>query len=215
MNHLESFAFYTERRLVELTGLRAVNLEQLIQSLKEVPGSCIFYHTHHMYLAHHFETPVFSNDFALWVSEALQEEALGEKLAAIDLLSFTSVRELREAIVRTIERHVSTDGDLLRGCPPGDELHFCRSKSFAMPTGFVANSPEEFFEILPRVSNTSIFFHFFEARLRLGRMTNDFSDWLRGRGETAVADRIDALDPYISTLDEFKQRIIAAGRRRA
>jgi Family of unknown function (DUF5752) len=212
MNHTEPFVFYTERRLVALTGLRAINLGQLLGNLGSVPGSSIFYHTHHMYLAHHFETPLFSNDFALWVSEALQEEALGEKLAAIDLLSFTSIRELRKAIIGAIERHIEQDGRQLRDCPPGDEFHFCRSKSFIMATGLVARDPKEFFELLPQVSNVSLFFHFFEARLRLGRPTNDFSQWLAWRGEEMLARSIEAMDPYSMTLDQFKERILRLGR---
>ncbi|HSB13223.1 MAG TPA: DUF5752 family protein [Bryobacteraceae bacterium] len=214
MNHTEPFVFYTERRLVALTGQQASNLGQLLGNLHDVPGSSIFYHTHHMYLSHHFETPAFSNDFALWVSEALQEGALGEKLAAIDLLSFTSIRELREAIVATIEQQIGEDGRRLRECPPGDELHFCRSKSFIMPTGLIARDPKEFFEVLPKVTNVSLFFHFFEARLRLGRPTNDFSQWLAWRGEEILAKSIDALDPYSMTLDEFKERIIALSGNR-
>ncbi len=214
MNHTEPFVFYTERRLVALTGRRASNLNQLLGTLRDVPGSSIFYHTHHLYLAHHFETPAFSNDFALWVSEALQEGALGEKLAAIDLLSFTAIRELREAIIATIEGHVGENGRRLRECPPGDELHFCRSKSFIMRTGLTARDPKEFFEVLPQVTNVSLFFHFFEARLRLGRPTSDFSQWLSWRGEETLAKSIDALDPYSMTLDEFKERIIELGRNR-
>ena len=213
MNHTEPFVFHTERRLVVLTGRRARNLEELLQHLREVPGSSIFYHTHQSYLSHHFQTPVFSNDFALWVSEALQEEELGEKLEAIDLLSFTSIRELRDAIAATIQAHLDKGGTRLRECPPGDEFHFCRSKSFMMPTGLVARTPEEFFAILPYVTNVSLFFHFFEARLRLERASNDFSQWLAWRGEMALAAAIDALDPYSMTLDELNSRIIALGRK--
>ena len=117
MNRSEPFRFYTERRLVTLTGLRASTLEELLGGLRQVPGSSIFYHTHHMYLSHHFETPAFSNDFALWTAEALQEERLGEKLAAIDLLSFTSIRELREAIISTIEHFREENGGRNRECP--------------------------------------------------------------------------------------------------
>jgi hypothetical protein len=215
VDHNEPFVFYTERRLVLLTGLRAKTLAELLRLLYDVPGSAIFYHTHHMYLSHHFETPVFSNDFALWASEALQDEALGERLAGIDLLAFTSVRQLREEIIHTIERHATENGRSQRECPPGDEFHFCRSKSFIMTTGIVAHDPDEFFALLPDVSNTSLFFHFFEARLRLGRPTNDFSHWLRWRGATAAADRIDLIDPYNQTLDEFKQAIIALGGKLA
>ncbi|MCC7498078.1 MAG: hypothetical protein IT160_10910 [Bryobacterales bacterium] len=215
MNHQEPFVFYTERRLVALTGMRARTLAQLVGHLGEISGSSIFYHTHQMYLAHHFETPVFSNDFALWVGGALQQEALGEKLAAVDLLSFTSIRQLREEIIRVIERHMAAGGWQDRECPPGDEFHFCRSKSFIMPTGLEARDPDEFFEILPRVSNLSLFFHFFESRLRLGHATNDFSEWLAGRGETGLAQAIDEADPYIMTLDQFKQRIIMIGKSRS
>ena len=211
MNHTEGFAFYTERRLVALTGLRASNLGGLLRGLKHVPGSSIFYHTHHMYLSHHFETPAFSNDFALWTSEALQEERLGEQLSAIDLLSFTSIRELREAVISTIEKSIGEDGRRKRECPPDDEFHFCRSKSFIMPTGIAAADPAEFFRVLPGVSNISLFFHFFEARLRLERPTNDFSQWLAWLGEPGLAKAIDALDPYSVTLDELKREIIQLG----
>lgn len=211
MNQTEPFVFHTERRLVALTGLRASNLIQLLEHLRDVPGSSIFYHTHHMYLAHHFETPTVSNDFALWVSRALQEDALGEKLAAIDLLSFTSLRSLREALIAAIEPYAGGPERFERNCPSRDEFHFCRSKSFIMPTGLVADDPKGFFETLPRVTNASLFFHFFEARLRLGRPTNDFSQWLAGQGEEPLAKAINALDPYSMTLDEFKQRIISLG----
>lgn len=214
MDRTEPFVFHTERRLVALTGLRASDLEQLARILAEVPGSSIFYHTHHMYLSHHFQTPLFSNDFSLWVSEALQEERLGEQLAAIDLLSFTSIRQLRESIIRTIGRALEENGGRFRDCPPGDEFHFCRSKSFIMRTNLVAAGPREFFDILPNVSNASLFFHFFEARLRLGKATNDFSSWLAWRDEDELAGAIDAMDPYAVTLDELKNQIIDAGRRR-
>ncbi|MGA2329085.1 MAG: DUF5752 family protein [Bryobacteraceae bacterium] len=213
MNHTEPFNFYTERRLVALTGLKATNLEQLLHMLREVPGSSIFYHTHHTYLSHHFETPMFTNDFAMWVSEALQEERLGEKLAAIDLLAFISIRQLREAIVSTIEADLEGHPRPTRECPPGDEFHFCRSKSFIMPTGLAAADPPEFFAVLPRVTNVSLFFHFFEARLRLERPTNDFSQWLAWRGENQLAAAIDKLDPYTITLDELRDRIVDLGRK--
>ena len=150
---------------------------------------------------------MFTNDFALWASEALQEEALAERLSGIDLLAYTTVRSLRLAILRIIEKEIGAAGTT-RGCPSGDEFHFCRSKSFVMKTGLVAANPAEFFDLLPCVSNESLFFHFFEARLRLGRLTNDFSHWFARRGEARLAQRLDALDPYRVTLDEFRDRII-------
>jgi hypothetical protein len=83
-----------------------------------------------------------------------------------------------------------------------------------MPTGIVADGVADFFRKLPKVSNVSLFFHFFEARLRLGRPTNDFSSWLANCGEPELARAIDSLDPYITTLDELKQQIIRIGGER-
>lgn len=206
-----AFVFCTERRLISLTGWKARNLDELLGGLENVPGSSIFYHTHHQFLSQHFQKPLFYNDFAQWVWHALQEDALAEKLAAIDLLAFTAIRGLRDTIVATIQRHVAEDGASRRECPPGDEFHFCKSMSFIMPTGIVASDVHEFFVKLPQVTNASLFFHFFEARLRLERPTNDFSQWLASRGATELARQIDQLDPYVRTLDELKADIIALG----
>lgn len=211
MPHNEPFVFNTERRLVELCGLKACNLSEMLRGLQEVPGSSIFYHTHHLYVEHHFERPVFYNGFALWVHEALGEETLAKKLAAIDLLTFTSIRELRQVFIDRVENHLRVAERPLRECAPGSELHFCKSKSFVMPTGIVALDVKEFFAKLSFVSNLSLYFHLFEARLRLERPTNDFSFWLLGRGEEDLAIAIDHLDPYRMTLDELKQAIVDLG----
>ncbi len=96
MNPPTPFNFYTERRLVQLTGIKAHNLLELLEDVQEVPGSSIFYHTHHRFLSHHFQKPLVYNDFAVWVSQAIQEEALSEKLGILDLRQFTSIRQLRK-----------------------------------------------------------------------------------------------------------------------
>jgi hypothetical protein len=213
MSKSPSFIFYTERRLVALTGRRAKNLPELAAILREISGSSIFYHTHHQYLSHHFEKPVFYNEFALWASQALQEERLAEKLAAIDLLAFTTIRQLREAIIAVIENYLDENGGKSRECPPGNEFHFCKSKSFIMPTGIVAHDVPDFFAKLPQVTTVSLYFHFFESRLRLERPTNDFSPWLADGGENELAQAIDKLDPYVITLDELKNEIVKLGEK--
>lgn len=209
----EPFAFGTEWQLVVLTGRKARNLPELLGHLRQVSGSSIFYHTHYAHLMHHFDQPRFYNDFANWVSRALQEERLAERLAAIDLLAMTSIREIREAIVAVMESQ-GDDSRPLRQCPAGDEFHFLEAKSFFMPTGLVAHDVGEFFEVLGQVTNACLHFHFFEARLRLERPTNDFSLWLKDRGEPRLARAIDKLNPYSATLDELKEQIVKIGRRR-
>ncbi|HUM04092.1 MAG TPA: DUF5752 family protein [Terriglobales bacterium] len=211
MTHTEPFRFNTVWSLVELTGLEAHNLQELAATLRDVPGSCVFHHTHDGFLSHHFEKPVVYNDFASWVADALQEDELAEKLASIDLLAFTTIRDLREAIIVMIESHLRRNRGYLRPCPPGDEFHFCESRSFVIPTGLVAHDVPEFFERLRTITNSSLYFHFLEARLRIGRPTNDFSHWLMGRGEVKLAEAVNNLDPYSLTLEELKDEIIALG----
>jgi hypothetical protein len=213
MNTDDPFVFSTEWHLVALTGRKARNLEELLKHLKEVTGSSIFYHTHQEYLAHHFERPTFHNDFAMWVSHALLEERLAEKLTSIDLLAFSSIRQLREMIIQMVENFLRESRGRSRDCPPGQEFYFCETQSFVMPTGVVAHTVPEFFEALRLVSNVSIYFHFFEARLRLERPSSDFSQWLRRQGEEHIAAAIDRINPYEMTLDELKCQIIKLGER--
>jgi hypothetical protein len=210
----EPFQFFTERRLIVLTGLRASTLEELLELTREVPGSCIFYHTHQAYLARHFQRPVFTNDFAAWVGEALQEKALSEQLEAVDLLEHLTVRSLRNELVAHMEAHLQRNGSAGHACPPGEQFYFCRSKSFIMPTGLVAHDPPELFRLLPRVTTASLFYHFFEARLRLGRPSNDFTCWLASQAEEDLGKAIESLNPYEETLDQFKDQILALGRKR-
>jgi hypothetical protein len=211
MRQPHPFVFATELRMVVLTGRSAKNLPQLLQHLREVTGSSIFYHTHHQYLSHHFERPMFHNDFSMWVSSALLEEKLSEQLAALDLLTFTSIRDLREAMVEMIENSLRPDGFNGRECVTGAEFHFCESQSFVMPTTLVCHDVQEFILNLKRASVGSLYFHFFEARLRLQRATNDFSRWLEDLGERELAAKIDGLDPYRVTLDELRQQIVRIG----
>jgi hypothetical protein len=212
MDNQEPFVFQTEHRMVMLTGRSAGNLAELLDHIRQVSGSSIFYHTHHQYLSHHFEKPVFHNNFASWVSLSLLEEALSEKLVAIDILSFSSIRDLRESIIKTIEAYLAEIGGRLQNCLPGQEFHFCESKSFIMPNGLVACDIPDFFAKLPKVANTSLYFHFFESRLRLERPANDFSDWLCYRGAEGLARAIDRLNPYRMTMEELREEIIDLGR---
>ncbi len=83
MTQIEPFVFYTEHRLVVLTGRRARNLTELLLHLRSVSGSAIFYHTHGLYLRQHFVKPRFYNEFAGWVYQSLHEQRLAERIGAI------------------------------------------------------------------------------------------------------------------------------------
>ena len=95
----EPFKFYSMVHLKELTGLKAHNLTELAAILKKVPDSVVYYHTHHFLEEHQYLVPEPANDFALWVTDVLGDEALGERLASIDTFGFPTVGALRSRIL--------------------------------------------------------------------------------------------------------------------
>lgn len=211
MPNQKSFIFDTELHLVVVTGIKARTLRELRTELARISESSVFLHTHQEYLAHDFQQTTRYNDFARWVSEALHEEPLAEKLAAIDLLAFTSIAELRDALLRTIDTYLDNVDRPGYQCRPEEAFHFCRSRSFVLPTGLIADDVGDFFEKMTSISHASLYFHFFEARLRLGRRTNDFSHWLTYRGRPDLASAVDGLNPYVRTLDELRRDIVQLG----
>ena len=75
----EPFYFNTRVHMAELTGLKAGNLAELAEILKKAPDAVIYYHTHHFLEDHQYLIPELSNDFAIWVKEALDNSVTGRK----------------------------------------------------------------------------------------------------------------------------------------
>jgi len=203
------FQFATSVKLRELTGRSARNLRELVEVIKDISGASIYYHTHVFLQRHQRFSPDPPNDFAYWATTLLGEYKLGEELSAIDICEFSTIRELREKIINTIENHMFECKDPLRYAPPGMEFEFVKAHSFVMPTGFTAHNLKEFTMILDKVTIHSIYFHIFEARLRLEKGINDFSFWLgSSAGAKDVAMKIAALDPYTFTMEGLRRKII-------
>ncbi|MBP7215893.1 MAG: hypothetical protein KBA46_01270 [Candidatus Omnitrophica bacterium] len=212
----EPFRFCTRLHLTELTGLRATTLSQLLELIKTVPGSCVYHHTHRFLQQHQYLSPEPPNDFAYWVTEVLREDELGEQLASIDTVQYTTIRALREKIIETIDTYLKERPMAkLRFARQEEEFYFIKSVSFVMPTNYVATDLRTFVDILKKITIDSIYFHIFEARLRLEKGDNDFSNWIgTSLGDQALAQQISRLDPYTSTLDDLRNKLISIIERR-
>lgn len=201
------FEFCTETSLVELTGLKAQDLQELLTHIKSVPDSSIYFHTHHFLKQHQALSPEPPNDFAYWVSHVLNESRLGEQLWAIDTVQAGSLRVLRDKIVSTLETYLS-EVQSRRSAPTGAAFHFMKSRSFVFKTPWRATTLEEFLAALHQISTSSLYHHVFEARMRLKR-GNDLSLWLEKElGEPQLAGAIARLDPYTQTLEGLRERIV-------
>ena len=209
----EPFRFYTRLHLSELTGLRATTLGQLLDLIKEVSDSSIYHHTHRFLQEHQYLSPEPPNDFAYWVTELLGEDELGEKLASIDTVQYSTIRSLRDKIAETIEDYLKNKKNnalaKLKFAREGEEFHFVKSVSFILPTSYVVYNLKEFVDILRKVTIDSIYFHVFEARLRLERNNSDFSNWIENSiGDKELAYEIARLDPYTHTLEGLRSALI-------
>jgi hypothetical protein len=210
----EPFRFFDRVHLTELTGIKAKNLKELVDILKNAPDSIVYYHTHHFLEEHHYLTPEPANDFAVWVSSILGDEVLGENLASIDAFGFPALGALRERIVNVIGEYISS-GQELRKAPEGREFYFMKWVSVILPTPYAARDLREFVEALRKLRLGSLYFHIFESRLRLGKVTNDFSVWMKDiLEEQELAEAIEKVDPYTYTLEGVRSQLIKLIERR-
>jgi len=194
-----------DKNLFENTASR---LDSLLKYIKTLPGSVIYNHTHQFLQQHIYLSPEPPNDFAYWVREFLNEAGLAEKLNSIDTCEFIKIRQLRNALIRTIESHLARSKRPVVDVPEGAEFNFIKAYSFVIPTPYAANTLKEFLEALNNISIHSIYFHMFEARLRLEKGTNDFSFWLgTSLSEVELAEEISRLDPYTYTLEDLRREL--------
>ena len=205
---LRPFEFRTRLTVTKLTRRTATTVAELLAHLREVPPSVVFHHTHHFLVQHQELSPEPPNDFAHWVTNTLQLDALGERLASVDTIRFAKLHALQARIIEILEAHDPRE-DGGRAAPTGEEFHFKDAVSVILPTGHVARNVAEFRDALMRVSTASIAYHLFEARLRVGAEDNDFSCWLEREADLpGVARAIRALDPYTYTLEGLRQVLL-------
>ncbi|MEA1994993.1 MAG: DUF5752 family protein [Campylobacterota bacterium] len=203
----EPFYFHTQFDLIEILSKKSKNVTELLEGIKVVPDSSIFYHTHKFLEQHHYLLPEPANDFAYWISNILEENTLGEEIGSVDIIDFPSIKELRNRFIEILKEYLRNNH--IRNCPEGSEFHFMACKTFILPTPYIAHNLKEFKEILKKVTKSSLYFHIFESRMRLGKTDNDFSRWLRDLGKDKIAAEVSRLDPYTYTLEGLRGKIIS------
>jgi len=202
------FFFMSAAHLLRIGRERANNLGELLEALRVVPDDSIFQHTFRTLQEHHFIREGFSNDFAHWAFAACNEVSLAERLASLDVREFTSLPSLRERIIKIVEDYIQQN-PRSRERTALEPFYFCASDTIVLPTELSANNLEEFIDTIEKVSLHSVHYHFIEARLRLKLTSNDFSVWLERELELpALAERLNRIDIYTSTLQDVRRQIV-------
>ncbi len=209
------FYFNSAAHLLRIGRERATNLGDMLEALRTCPDDSIFQHTFQTLQEHHFIREGFSNDFAHWAFAACNEVGLAERLASVDVREFTSVKDLRGRIVGIVEDYLKNN-PRARDRAALEPFYFCAADTVVIPTPFVARNLREFIEGLHKVSIHSIHYHFIEARLRLKLNSNDFSQWLEEEMDLGrVADQVNRIDIYTSTLHDVRKQIVRILERAA
>ena len=204
---MNEFYFNTKLDQTLLLGVKAKSVAELLEGITIVPEASIYYHTHRYLQQHHFLSPEPPNDFSYWIQDVLNEQELGEMMSSVDIVQFHSLADLRLRLVEVLEAHLRKTKKR-RLAPEGQEFHFMACRTFVIQTPHVAHDLREFANILGRISIASLYYHIFDAKLRLEKDENDFSRWFRDLGKPKLADEVVGLDPYTHTLDGLRTKII-------
>lgn len=202
------FQFSSSASLGKLTGRRAHNLEELLHLIKTCPDSSIFYHTFSTFRKMREVQVPFNNDFAIWISQNLADEALPEKLTAIELAEHNTIKSLRDRIVIIIENHKKENPQVFDRTA-AKPFYLCDVVRIVYLTDKFAYNLKSFRESLESVSVDSIYFHFIESRLHTQLQTDDFSRWIEESLDMPeLAAKIRNIDIHIYTLDGLRRKLV-------
>lgn len=209
MAKVQPFKFYYESGITFNTGIKSDSLNSLYSGIQKVSESSIFYHLHHSFFRKHFTSVDYMNDFARWVWVTIGEHSISEKLAMINPFLFDSIKDCRKQLLRSLKEYIG-GGELSPRVSRDREFFFLEIKSFIHPTGYEAKNLKEFKTGLERISISGLFYHLIDSRIRIGRKTNDFSEWLANElSEKDKAAEIAQLNIFSLNLWDIRDEIIA------
>lgn len=191
------------------TGRKAINLAELRDNLQAIPEASIYHHFWGGLLAPRFEEREFHNDFAGWVRHALREPELAERLAVIDPGEDRDMEAIRRKLLEAIEDRLD-ENESSRWMPAAGQFEFLRGQLVVFDTLCRLEKPEDLAAQIPKMSTSSIFYHFIDARSRLEDGGDDFRYWLatcHGEQYSGLCAELASIDPYFSSLSQIRQNL--------
>ncbi len=203
---LEPFEFKQCVSIVKSTGKQAKNLSKLRKLISQVGDECIFHHVYQYFLKGHMLE--YTNDFAHWAGESLEERALAERLSSIDPYTCKSIHNVRRELIREIDGFLSNFPEP-HDVVSGNEFYFNETVSLVFPVGVRTKNLAEFLVAIEHIDAGSIYYHFYDSRVRLGEgVVDDFSRWIEHTlGRKRLADKIRSIDPFMHSIESIREHI--------
>lgn len=207
----QPFDFRACLMVLKSTGEKASSLRELRARIGGVSQSCLFHHTYQYFLKGHVLD--YTNDFAQWAGESLEERALAEHLSNVDPYAFPSIEDLRTALTGAIDDYLLHSPEPRRASD-GEEFYFNETVTLVFPIGIRARNLAEFLSAVKHIDSAAIYYHFFEARIRLSEEAggkDDFSRWLEDvLGKKDLANQLRGIDPFMHSLEDIRAIIAEA-----
>lgn len=193
--------------IVKSTGNQAKNIRELRNIISKIGDESIFHHVHQYFFKGHMLE--YTNDFSQWAGESLEERALAERLSSIDPYTFATVNGVRKELLREIDNFLyefPEPRDVLRG----NEFYFNETVSIVYPVGVKTKNLAEFLVAIEYIDAGSIYYHFYDSRVRLGEgIVDDFSRWIEHTlGRKKIADEIRSIDPFMHSIESIREHIL-------
>lgn len=204
LRDVQPFEFRACMPLLMTTGREARGIGELREHLQHASDASIMHHMHHFFIKSHLHE--YSNDFARWVGEKLEEHILAERLSVIDPYLCGQADAVRASLIQALDRHLQEFPEPRRAIP-GEEFEFLEAIPLTFSIGIVAKNLSELAVALKYVDAVSVYYHFYEARLRHG--SGDFARWIEEQlGEHELVQSIRSIDPFVHTVEGVRARIL-------
>jgi hypothetical protein len=200
------FEFKQCTSIVRSTGKHAGSLRELRKLISEAGDESIFHHTYQYFLKGHMLE--YTNDFAEWAGENLEHRALSERLSSIDPYTLQTVKKVRAKLLQEIDDFL-TDSPHEHEVPAGNEFYFNETVSMVFPVGVKTKNLAEFLVAIQHIDEASIYYHFYDSRVRLGEgVIDDFSRWVEHTlGKKELAVQIRDIDPFMHSIERIREHI--------
>jgi hypothetical protein len=205
---IEPFEFNQCISILKSTGEKAKNIHELRNIIAVISDDCIFHHTYQYFIKGHVLE--YTNDFAHWAGESLEERALSEHLSNIDPYDYKNISGLKNKLLEVIDNYLENFPEP-REAMPNDEFYFNETITLIFPAGIRAKNLAEFLTAIKYVDAGSVYYHFFEAQIRLGGGIDDFSRWIEDAfGKKDLVEKIRSIDPFMHDLEGIRNHIAEA-----
>lgn len=191
------------------TGIKAQNLSEFRDKLAVIHQGSIYYHFWRSLLHSTFEYRNYYNDFSYWAHYHLHDDFLAERLELVNPAEFASIEELRRGLLDIVDDRLD-EQEMIPWARRGESFTFIRSKIVVFNTPYTLNVPHDMVNLISKLSRSSIFYHFIDARRRTPDSSDDFSNWLKSFGNEYenLITAFHQIDPYFIPLSDLQQKLL-------